>query len=93
MVFLNETKTKLPRLFLNNYNATSEHKQGLDGVAKLHKEEIPYVRLSELEKNSANKELRINKSVKWYKIGHFNCICTTREPRWSQEHNERFEKL
>ena len=54
VVFLNETKANLLRHFLNNYNAISEHKHGLGGVAILLKEEIPYARLSELEENSVD---------------------------------------
>ena len=54
MVFLNETKANLPRHYLNNYNAISEHKHGLGGVAILLKEEIPYARLSEIKKNSVD---------------------------------------
>ena len=54
VVFLNETKTKLPRKFLNNYNAITEHKHGLGGVAVLLKEEISYARLSEIEENSVD---------------------------------------
>ena len=37
VVFLNEMKANLPRHFLNNYNAISEHKHGLGGVAILLK--------------------------------------------------------
>ena len=52
LLSLNETKIRLPRLFLSNYNAISEHKHGLGGVAVLLKEKIPYGRLSEIEENS-----------------------------------------
>ena len=32
----------------------------------------------------------VNISVKWFKYGRFNILCTLRELRWSQEHNEGF---
>ena len=51
VVFLNETKVNLSRHFLNNYNAISEHKHGLVRVAVLLKEQSPYARLSEIERN------------------------------------------
>ena len=54
VVFLNETKANLPRHFLNNYNAISEHNHGLEGEAILLREEIPYARLSEIEENSVD---------------------------------------
>ena len=52
VVFVNEIKANLSLQFLNKYNAISEHKQGLVGVAILLKEGIPYTRLSEIEENS-----------------------------------------
>ena len=91
VVFLNETKANLPWQFLNNYNAISEHKHGLGGVAILLKEEIAYATVR--NRGDLSRQHSVNNGVKWFAIGRFNSLCTTRELRWSQEDNEGFGKL
>ena len=64
MVSLNETRTNIPRNWLNNYNATREQKHGLGGVAMLLEEGITYAR----KKVELSRQHLVNNSVKYFKI-------------------------
>ena len=91
VVFLNETKACLPLHFLNNYNAISEHKRGLGGVALLLNEEIPYARLSAIEENSVD-NIVLTKVSNGLKLV-VSTAYVQPENLDSQEHNEGFGKL